>query len=347
MATSGKAAPQKRKTTRLKELYRRKGKIIICISAPSPFAAKLIEAAGFEYTYAAGGVTGSNMLGMPDNGTIGLMEFVWMAKLIGDAVSIPVACDVDTCFGGIFHVERATSELIRAGLAGMRIEDQPFIGKRFGGMVGKEVIPINEAVAKYRVAVDVKNSLDPDFQLIARCEALTASNSRGLSEAIERMQAYKEAGVDMLHIEGPRSIEEIRKIRAAVKGPLTANFYNLPEDLSPEDAQKLGMTEARYPSLISGAMNTAAWDMLKRFRKDGPRGSDDFYAKFEQKLDMRSLDILGSGRIREMEEKYLPPEMLKKYKAKPTGAGIVGTGDKKKGGAKSGSKLPSSLGGLK
>jgi len=109
------------------------------------------------------------------------------------------------------------------------------------------------------------------------------------------------------------------------------------------------MTEARYPSLISGAMNTAAWDMLKRFRKDGPKGSDEFYAKFEQKLDMRSLDILGSGRIREMEEKYLPPEMLKKYKAKPTGAGIVGaagTGDKK-GGKKSGGKLPSSLGGLK
>ena len=150
----------------------------------------------------------------------------------------------------------------------------------------------------------------------------------------------------MLHIEGPRSIEEIRKIRAAVKGPLTANFYNLPEDLSPEDAQKLGMTEARYPSLLSGAMNTAGWDMLKRFRKHGPKGSDDFYKMFPQKLDMRSLDILGSGRIREMEEKYLPPEMLKKYKAKPTGAGIVSGGGEKASG-KTGSKLPSSLGGLK
>ena len=74
------------------------------------------------------------------------------------------------------------------------------IGKRFGGMVGKEVIPIKEAVAKFRVAVDVRDSLDPDFQIIARCEALTASNSRGLPEAIERMQAYKEAGVTMLSI---------------------------------------------------------------------------------------------------------------------------------------------------
>src|ERR1700687_2506036 len=100
---------KKRKTTWLKELYNRKDRILICISAPSPYGAKLIEAAGFEYTYAAGGVTGSSMLGMPDNGTIALTEFVWMAKLIADAVDIPVAADVDTCFGGIFHVQRAVS----------------------------------------------------------------------------------------------------------------------------------------------------------------------------------------------------------------------------------------------
>ena len=72
----------KRKTTRLRKLYRRTDKILVCVTAPTPYAAKLIEAAGFEYTYAAGGVTGSCMLGMPDNGTIGLTEFVWMAKLI-------------------------------------------------------------------------------------------------------------------------------------------------------------------------------------------------------------------------------------------------------------------------
>ena len=100
---------RKRKTTRLKELYNRKGKIVICLSAPTPHVAMLMEMAGFEYTYASGGATGSSMLGMPDNGTIGLMEFVWMAKLVGDAVNIPVACDVDACFGGIFHVERATT----------------------------------------------------------------------------------------------------------------------------------------------------------------------------------------------------------------------------------------------
>ena len=313
---------KKRKTTRLKELYNRKGKILICLSAPTPYVAMLAEMAGFEYTYAAGGITGSSMLGMPDNGTIGLMEFVWMAKMVGDAVTIPVACDVDTCFGGIFHVERAASELIRAGLAGMRIEDQPFIGKRFGGMVGKEVIPIAEAVAKYRVAVDVRNSMDPDFQIIARCEALTASNSRGLSEAIERMQAYKEAGVDVLHLEGPRTREEVKAVRAAVTGPLTANFYNLPQDITPEEALELGLCESRYPSMLSAAMHTAVWDLMQRFNKDGYQGVRDFYKLFPVVVDGKTFGRLGNTHLREMEEKYLPPDMLKKYDVKPEGSGI-------------------------
>ena len=306
------AAP-KRKTTRLKELYNRTDRILVCVSSPTPFVAKLLENAGFEYTYAASGVTGAGMLGMPDNGTIGLLEFVYMAKMINDAVTIPVACDVDTCFGGIFHVERATSELIPAGLAGLRIEDQPFIGKRFGGMEGKEVIPIPEAVAKYRVAIDVRNSLDPDFQIIARCEALTATNSRGLSETIERLQAYKEAGADMLHIEGPRTFEEIIAIRAAVKGPLTANFYGFKEELTPEKAWELGLNEARYPSLVANAMHAAAWDVLTRFKRDGYQGVKDYY-KLIPELDTNAFDRRGTKRIAEFEKKYLPPEMLKKYK---------------------------------
>jgi 2-methylisocitrate lyase-like PEP mutase family enzyme len=312
-----------RKTTRLKELYRRTGTPLIAISAPTPYAAKVLEALGYEYTFSAGGVTGSAMLGMPDNGTISLYEMVWMSKLIADAVDIPVAVDADTCFGGIFQVERTVRELIQAGLAGIRIEDQPFIGKRFGGMVGKEVIPIDEAVAKFRVAIDTKDRLDPDFQVIARCEALTAVNARGLPEAIERMRAYKAAGVDVLHLEGPRSIEEIQAVRAAVDGPLTCNFYNLPEELTPEEAMRLGLCEARYPGLIANAMHAAAWDVLTRFKEQGYQGVREFQAMFAGSPERRALDVSGIAHIREMEEKYLPQSLLEKYRAPtPEGRGI-------------------------
>jgi 2-methylisocitrate lyase-like PEP mutase family enzyme len=314
---------KKRKTTRLKELYLRQGVPLIAISSPTPHAAKILEALGHEYTFMAGGVTGSAMLGMPDTGTISLTEFVWMSQLVADAVDIPVDADADTCFGGILHVERAVKELIRAGIAGVRIEDQPFIGKRFGGMVGKEVIPLGEAVAKFRVAVDTRNELDEDFQIIARCEALTASNSAGLPEAIERLQAYKSAGVDVLHLEGPRSIDEIRAVREAVEGPLTCNFYNMPEDLTPEQAMELGLCESRYPGLISGAMHAAAWEVLARFRAEGYQGVRDFRSMFSPHSESQRLDVSGVGHLREMEERYLPTQMLEKYNIPtPEGRGI-------------------------
>ena len=246
-----------------------------------------------------------------------------MAKYVADAVDIPVACDVDTCFGGIFHVERAVSELCRAGLAGIRIEDQPFIGKRFGGMIGKEVIPIGEAVAKYRVAIDTRDRYDPDFQIIARCEALTASNSKGMSETIERLKAYKAAGVDVLHIEGPRSVEEVKQIRAEVDGPLTANFYNLPRG----DHAGAGAGDRPLRVALPGhALERDAHRGLgppHRFQRDGYQGVLDYYKLFPDRLDTRSLDVSGTKHIREMEEKYLPAELLAKYDVVPEGAGIV------------------------
>ena len=302
-----------RKSSTLKKLYLQRQRILICITSPTPSAAKIIEDAGFEYTYVSGGVTGSTLLGMPDNGTISLTEFLWMAKLIVDAVNIPVVADVDACFGGIFHVQRAIKELISIGVAGVRIEDQPVVGKRFGGMAGKEVIPLKDAVAKYRVAVDTRYDLDPDFQIVARCEALGASNSKGLPEAIDRLQAYKQAGVDVLHLEGPRSVEEIMAVRAAVEGPLTANFHALKEDLTPEDALSLGLCEARYPRLLSAAMATAGRALLSEFREKGYAAVTEFYEKFPGSINNRGAEADWQKSLRDMEEKYLDSEALTKY----------------------------------
>jgi len=147
----------------------------------------MLEELGYEFINIGAGAVISAMTGLPDNETITLTESVMVSKWFADALTIPVTVDVDACFGGIVQVERAVKEYIHAGIAGIRMEDQPFIGKRFGGMVGKELLPVEEAVAKFRIAVDTRNEIDPDFQIIARCEALTASNSRGLDEAIERL----------------------------------------------------------------------------------------------------------------------------------------------------------------
>jgi hypothetical protein len=98
-----------------------------------------------------------------------------------------------------------------------------------------------------------------------------------------------------------------------VDGPMTANFYNLPEDLTPEDAFALGLCEARYPRLLSGAMHTAGWELLQRFKSQGYQGVRDFYKLFPGDLESRAPDVSKSSHIQQMEEKYLPPEMLQKY----------------------------------
>ncbi len=120
-----------------------------------------------------------------------------------------------------------------------------------------------------------------------------------------------------MHLEGPRTVDEIKAVRAAVTGPLTANFYNLPEELSPEQAFALGLVEARYPRMLWSAMHTAGWDLLQRFRKQGYQGVRDFYKMFPGGPNTSLPDVSGATYIREVEEKYLPPDMLKKYSNEP------------------------------
>jgi 2-methylisocitrate lyase-like PEP mutase family enzyme len=145
---------EKRKTARLKELLTRKGSPAIRIAPYNVNHALMLEDLGYEFINIGAGAVIGAMTGLPDNGTITMTESVTISKWYADALRIPVIVDVDACFGGILQVERAVKEFIHAGVAGIRMEDQPFLGKRFGGMVGKELLPLEEAVAKFRIAVD-------------------------------------------------------------------------------------------------------------------------------------------------------------------------------------------------
>lgn len=234
------------RSTALKALYNRPGKCAELIFPINAFHAKILADLGFEGLILGAAAVLAPILGRVDNGTISLTESVQVSKWFADAVDIPCITDTDACFGGIFQVERAVREFIQAGVAGIIMEDQPFLTKRMGAVSGKEVIPIDEAVAKLRVAIDVRNEFSPDFQITARCDALTAVNANGISEAITRMLAYKEAGADVLHFEGPRTLEEIRQVRAAVPGPLVCTAYALPEEITAEEGAQLGLAAVYY-----------------------------------------------------------------------------------------------------
>src|SRR5579864_9730190 len=210
-----------RRAARLQELIHRRDKVLAVLHPPSAAHARIMEKAGCEALFVGtGGVVGA-YTGLADVGTATMSECVEIAGWIADSVKIPVIMDGDTGHGGIMAVRRMVRECVRRGIAGVRIDDQPIEGKRKTQSAGVEVVPLDQAIARYRAAVDMKNELDPDFVVMAQCYARDAANG-GLDDALTRLKAYRAvAGVDWVQLESPHSVDEIRLARAAVEGPFS------------------------------------------------------------------------------------------------------------------------------
>jgi len=186
---------EKSKSAHLQDLIHRRDKVLAVLHPPTAAHARIMEKAGCEALFVGtGGVVGA-YTGLADVGTATMTECVTIAGWIADSVSIPVIMDGDTGHGGIMAVRRMVRECIRAGIAGIRIDDQPIEGKRKTQSAGVEVVPLEQAIARYRAAVDMKNELDPNFVVMAQCYARDASNGT-LEDTIARLRAYREeAGV--------------------------------------------------------------------------------------------------------------------------------------------------------
>jgi 2-methylisocitrate lyase-like PEP mutase family enzyme len=297
-------------TTKLQELFHR-GQIFVIAGGGCALHAKIAEAAGYECAYMSGAMTAATILGIPDAGLITATEMVENAGRMANAISIPLISDADQGFGNAINVRRTVQSFIRAGAAGVHIEDQPF-PKRCGFVKGKEVISLEEAVGKYRAAVDARNELDPDFVIIARCDARGAAGG-SLEETIERLQAYKSVGVDVLYAEALTSREDVKAVRAAIDGPMigTLGFLDPPPSL--EELQDLGYAGAFYPGLIAGAGVRASWEYAHDFLRRGVEAELEWRQR-EYKFPMpHTFDLVGFPQVAEWEEKYLPAEWLKKY----------------------------------
>ena len=176
-------------TTRLKQLIHRQGQVLSVMHPPTAALARIMERSGCEALFVGtSGVVGG-YTGMADVGTATMTECVQVAGWIADSVTTPVIIDGDTGHGGIMAVRRLVRESIKAGIAGIRIDDQPIEGKRRTQSAGLEVVPLEQAIVRYRAAVDMKNELDPDFVIMAQCYARDAANG-GLDDALRRLAAY-------------------------------------------------------------------------------------------------------------------------------------------------------------
>src|SRR5918995_3225972 len=188
-------------TTRLRQLLRRKNKVLAVLGAPNAFHAKIMEANGVESCFVGTSITGGNYTGQPDLGILSMTECVEFAKWIARAVKIPVILDGDTGHGGIMAVRRLVRECIDAGLAGLRLDDQPLDQKRRTGSAGISIVSREDAIIRYSVAVDAKNEINRDFVIMAQCYARNAVNG-GMAETLKRLRLYETAaGADWVQFE--------------------------------------------------------------------------------------------------------------------------------------------------
>jgi len=293
---------------KLKALLRRQERVLAVLGAPNAFHAKIMEANGVEACFVGTSITGGNYTGLPDVGILSSTECVGIARWIARSVEIPVILDGDTGHGGIMAVRRLVRECVEAGLAGLRLDDQPLEQKRRTMSEGISVISRDEAVTRYRVAVDAKNEIDPDFVIMAQCYARNAVNG-GMSELLKRLPLYeKAAGVDWVQFEAPHSVEEIKRARTVVKGPFSAMKGQLPCALTLDEHRALGLNAAWYTFLPDQVLKISAWAFLQSFKKKDVTAWEEFTQAHQGTPftggEELPWDVTGMDELAKFEAKY-------------------------------------------
>ncbi|WCT74346.1 isocitrate lyase/PEP mutase family protein [Sphingomonas naphthae] len=220
--------------------------------------ALLIEQAGFPAAFLSGGALSMARLGRPDIGLTTMGEAADAVAMIRDRIAIPLIVDGDTGFGNALNMQRTVRSFERAGASAIQIEDQVF-PKRCGHMAGKAVVPIAEAVGKVRAAVDART----DMLVIARTDAV---GPEGIGAAMDRAEAYLEAGADLLFIEGPRDLAATQAVanRFAARVPLVHNLVEggVSATKSGAELEAMGFAIAIHPLLLMHGLVAQAPGLL-------------------------------------------------------------------------------------
>lgn len=281
--------------THLRALLNRGG----LITAPGVYdglSARIAEAAGFEALYISGGAI-SRSMGYPDIGLVTQTEMVKRLEEIRAVTSLPLIMDADTGYGNAINVVRTIRAYEHAGVAALHIEDQ-VEPKRCGHYEGKEIISVNEMEQKIQAAVAAREQ--GELVIIARTDARAVI---GLEAAIERGNAYAEAGADIIFVEAPQSLEEIEQIAREVHAPVLINmFWGGKTPLVPaEQLATLGYRLMIVPSDLQRAAIRAMQRAAAAIRQDGNTAAmaDEMVSFAERE------DVIGKPEIEALQKRFL------------------------------------------
>ena len=250
--------------------------------------AKAIAAGGYAAT--------ASLLGRPDSSQLSLTELGdYYARMV-DRIGIPILADGDTGFGNVTNVARTVRVLERSGVGGFFIEDQLF-PKRCGHMAGKATIGIEEMAGKLKAALDARQG---DTMIMARTDAIATD---GLQEALDRMALYHEIGVDILFIEAPTDLDQLRRIPEELTGHCMVNLIDggATPLLSAAEFQDMGYAACAMPVAATHTVVKA----LQAFYRDLLKNGDLRDAMHHGVGFQAYTDLVGLPQQRVMEQAYL------------------------------------------
>lgn len=280
---------------KLREILDRPG-ILVLPGVYDCLSAKLAEQLGFEVVFTSGFGISASTLGRPDYGFLTATEVLYSVGRMAQSISVPLVADLDTGYGNPLNVIRSVTDAINLGVAGVILEDQEW-PKRCGHYEGKRVIPMAEQVEKLRAAVHAKG--DSDLVIIGRTDARAPL---GLEEAIRRGRAYYEAGADIIFIEAPQSMEDLKDIAAALPDvPLFANMIEGGKTpfLTGEELEKLGYKITVFPLSGLFAATQAMTACLRHLKEKGTTAGFDNLVSFPE-----FEKIIEVPKYRELEQKF-------------------------------------------
>jgi methylisocitrate lyase len=235
------------------------------VGAVNAYAALLAQKCGFKAIYLSGAGVANASFGVPDLGITSRSDVCEDVRRVTSATAVPLLVDADTGWGAAFNIARTTSDLLKAGAAGMHLEDQ-VAAKRCGHRPGKQLVSKAEMVDRLKAAVDART--DSEFVIMARTDAHAVE---GQAAALERAAAYIEAGADMIFAEALTTLEEYREFAAAVPVPVLANITEFGKTplFTRAELHAVGVRLVLYPLSAFRAAARAELEVYGAIRSEG------------------------------------------------------------------------------